>query len=487
MASSRVVRVRPVEGRVGLEAAPQVLRDGIAEIQAELEVSPEFPPDVEAAAAEAVANPRLPDLDRTDLPMVTIDPAGAMDLDQALYLARTDDGGYVLYYAIADLASFITPGDPVDVEAHQRGQTLYGADSRIPLHPTSISEGGGSLLPDQVRPSLLWTITMDGEGGRTDVEVERARVRSRAQLDYTGVQKLIDDGTADESLMLLKEVGELRLKREQARGGVSLPLPEQEVDTAGSEWELSYRDLLPVEEWNAQMSLLTGFAAASLMMYARVGFLRTLPPPAPRDVQRLHRTAHALGIEWPAELLFPDFIRGLDVAKPQHAAMIAACTRLLRGSGYVAFDGETPAQPLHSALNAEYAHVTAPLRRLGDRYASEICVALCAGTEVPDWVRAALPDLARTMQESSQRANRYERMVLDLVEAGLLQHRVGESFAAVVVEVNEKDPTRGVVTVADPAVEAPVVSASDIPLGIDVRVRLTTADVEHRKVEFTLE
>ena len=162
--------------------------------------------------------------------MVTIDPAGAKDLDQALHLARTDDGGYVLHYAIADLAAFITPGDPVDVEAHKRGQTLYGADSRIPLHPTSISEDGGSLLPDQVRPALLWTVTMDGEGARTDVEVERARVRSRAQLDYPGVQQQIDDGTADESLMLLKEVGELRLKREQARGGVSLPLPEQEVE-----------------------------------------------------------------------------------------------------------------------------------------------------------------------------------------------------------------------------------------------------------------
>jgi exoribonuclease R len=234
------------------------------------------------------------------------------------------------------------------------------------------------------------------------------------------------------------------------------------------------------------MSLLTGFAAASLMMYARVGFLRTLPPPDPRDLQRLHRTAHALAVDWPAEQLFPDFIRSLDPAKPQHAAMISACTRLLRGSGYVAFDGETPAQPLHSALNTEYAHVTAPLRRLGDRYASEICVSLCAGTEVPGWVHAALPDLARNMQESSQRANRYERMVLDLVEAGLLQHRVGESFEAVVVDVNDKEPTRGVVTVEDPAVEAPVVSATDLPLGTEVRVRLTTADVAQRKVEFTL-
>jgi exoribonuclease R len=418
--------------------------------------------------------------------MVTIDPAGSMDLDQALHLARTGSGGYVLHYAIADLAAFITPGDPVDVEAHKRGQTLYGADSRIPLHPTAISEGGGSLLPDQVRPALLWSITLDGEGARTDVQVERARVRSRAKMDYPGVQKVIDDGTADESLMLLKEVGELRLKREAARGGISLPLPEQEVDTSGPDWELSYRDLLPVEEWNAQMSLLTGFAAASLMMYARVGFLRTLPPADPRDLQRLHRTAHALNIDWPAELLFPDFIRRLDPAKPQHAAMISASTRVLRGAGYVAFDGETPAQPLHSALNAEYAHVTAPLRRLGDRYASEVCVALCAGTEVPDWVHAALPGLAKVMQETGQRASRYERMVLDLVEAGLLQHRVGESFPAVVVEVNDKDRTRGTVTVAEPAIEAPVVSASEIPLGTDVRVRLTTADLAQRKVEFTL-
>jgi exoribonuclease R len=482
MSSSRVVRVRPAEDGV----PPQVLRDGIAAIQRELEVTPEFPPEVEAAAAQAVANPRLPDLDRTDLPLITIDPAGAQDLDQALHLERDGDG-YVLHYAIADLAAFITPGDPVDLEAHQRGQTLYGADSRIPLHPTAISEAGGSLLPDQVRPALLWTIRLDAEGARTDVEVERALVRSRAQLDYPGAQQAIDDGSADESLSLLKVVGDLRLGREAARGGISLPLPEQEVDTAGAEWSLEYRSQLPVEQWNAQMSLLTGFAAASLMMYARVGFLRTLPPPDPRDVQRLHRTAHALGIDWPAELLYPDFIRTLDASKPTGAAMISACTRLLRGAGYVAFDGETPGQPLHSGLNAEYAHVTAPLRRLGDRYASEICVALCAGEEVPDWVHAALPELGQEMQTSSQKANTYGRMVLDLVEAGLLQHRVGESFEGVVVDVSEKEPTRGTLTIADPAVEAPVVSASELPLGTDVRARLTTADVSRRKVEFTLE
>ena len=108
--------------------------------------------------------------------------------------------------------------------------------------------------------------------------------------------------------------------------------------------------------------------------------------------------------------------------------MIVACTRLLRGSGYVAFDGEVPAEPQHAALAAEYAHVTAPLRRLGDRYAGEVCLALCAGDEVPDWVLAALPRPAEDDAASpAQRARRYERMVLDLVEAGLLAHRVGES------------------------------------------------------------
>lgn len=487
MWGNRVVTVRPpLEGPEPAHGvAADTLRAGISQIQAELEVSPEFPPEVEAAAAEAAASPRLPGLDRTDLPMVTIDPPGSMDLDQALHLARDGDG-YVLSYAIADVGAFITPGDPVDVEAHTRGQTLYGADSKVPLHPKVLSEDAASLLPDQVRPALLWTIRLDADGSRTDVQVERARVRSTARLSYQEAQDAIDDGSATESLQLLKEVGLLRLGREAARGGISLPTLEQEVHVADDRFHLEFRDLLPVEGWNAQMSLLTGFAAASLMVYARVGLLRTLPDPDHRDVQRLHRTARALGIEWPAELLYADLIRELDPTQPDEAALIVSSTRLLRGSGYVAFDGEVPAEPRHAGLAAEYAHVTAPLRRLADRYASEVCVALCAGDEVPEWVHAALPDLPSTMQRTGQLANRYERMVLDLVEAGVLQTRVGEAFEGVVVAVDDKEPTRGTVTVREPAVEARLVSASPLPLGTEAQVRLTTADVGARKVEFTL-
>jgi VacB/RNase II family 3'-5' exoribonuclease len=482
MPSNRVVKVRST----GDSVSAQEMRDGIAAIQQELKVSAQFPAEVERAAAEAAAAPRLPQLDRTDIPFVTIDPESARDLDQAMHIERSGDG-YVVHYAIADVGAFVTPGDPVDVEANRRGETLYGADSKVPLHPTALSEGAASLLPDEVRPALLWTIQVDDTGEGTDVQVERALVRSRAKLSYEGVQADLDAGRAPELIDLLREVGELRLAREAARGGVSLPLPEQElVENGDGHWELEFRRLTPVETWNAQISLLTGMAAASLMVYARVGVLRTLPPADPRDVQRLHRTARALGIEWPAEQLYPDFIRSLDPSLPTHAAMIVACTRLLRGAGYVTFNGELPEQAQHSALASEYAHVTAPLRRLADRYAGEICVALCAGTDVPEWVVAAMHELPDTMAGSGRRANQYENAIVDLCEAELLHDRVGERFDAVVVDLDEKDKRRGDITIQDPAIEATVTGSRDLPLGEEVSVELVEADPRTRKVGFRL-
>jgi exoribonuclease R len=200
-----------------LNADGDTLRVGIAAIQKDLGLVPEFPDDVERAAAQAAGQPRLPELDRTDIPFVTIDPATSMDLDQALHIER-DGRGYVVHYAIADVAAFVAPGDPVDVEANRRGETLYAADSKIPLHPQALSEGAASLLPDANRPALLWTIKVDADGEGTDVDVVRALVRSRAKLDYAGVQKQVDAGTADEVFTLLGEVGELRKKREAARG-----------------------------------------------------------------------------------------------------------------------------------------------------------------------------------------------------------------------------------------------------------------------------
>ena len=473
--ASRVVRAQTADGKV--------LEDGVRAIQRELGLNPDFPPEVLEAARSAVQRAVMPDLDCTDVPFVTLDPADAMDLDQALHIERAGEG-YVVHYAIADIAAFVEADGPIDREAHRRGETLYGADTRVPLHPPVLSEYAASLLPGEVRPALVWSIRLDEKGEGIDVDVRRARVRSRARFDYASVQEQIDAGTQDELWTLLREVGELRIKREQIRGGINLPLPEQEIVVEGDRWSIRFRAPLPVEEWNSQISLLTGMAAAHLMLYAEVGVLRTLPQADHHVVQRLHRTALALGIPWPAEQLYPDFVRGLDASRSEHAAMIAACTQLLRGASYIGFEDAVPEHPEHAALASEYAHVTAPLRRLVDRYGGEVCVSLCADREVPEWVRAKLPELPKTMDESARRAGQYEHAILALAEAGVLAPLVGETFTGVVTEVQRGEPTAGAVLVRDPAVEAKVYGSAPLPLGEEIRVRLVEADVATRVVRF---
>ncbi|MEO6227832.1 MAG: RNB domain-containing ribonuclease [Thermomonas sp.] len=460
------------------------IAQGIADIKREQGLPLAFPPEVEAVAVRVAAAPRLPELDRTDIALVTIDPVGSMDLDQAMFV-ECIPAGYRVYYAIADVAAFVAPGDAVDLEANTRGETLYGADSKVPLHPPVLSEGAASLLPDALRPALLWTIDLDAAGETTAIDVRRARVRSRARLDYASLQARIDAGQAEPMWGVLRQIGQVRKQREEARGGVSLSLPEQEISIGeDGQWTLAFRARLPVEDWNEQISLLTGMAAAKLMIDGRVGVLRTLPTPEDWAIERLRRTAAALGIAWPQSLLYPDFIRSLDPAQPRNIAMMTACTTVLRGAGYVAFNGTLPAQPMHWPLAAEYAHATAPLRRLVDRYVGETCVALCAGHPVPDWVLAAMPGVPATMSAADRRASRFERAVLDLAESVTMAAHVGETFDASIVEVQSNDARQGVVMLRDSAIESAVSGSTSLPLGASVKVQLVEADPAKRSTKF---
>nr|WP_210737330.1 RNB domain-containing ribonuclease [Cellulomonas hominis] len=455
-------------------------------MRAELGVPDGFPAEVLAEVARVTgAGPSGSRDDATGVPFVTIDPEGSRDLDQAVHLERRGPG-YRLRYAIADVAAWVRPGGALDAEARRRVVTLYAPDGRVPLHPPALSEGAASLLPGQDAPALLWDVDLDADGEPTAVRVGRALVRSRAQLTYAGAQRALDDGTADGTLTLLREVGRLRQAAEVARGGLTLPTPDQEVEVdARGRWTLTSRATLPVEEWNAQVSLLTGMCAARIMLDGRVGVLRTLPPADPRDVERLRRSARALGVPWPDGADHATVVRALDAAVPAQAALLTEATTLLRGAAYVAFDGEVPAQAQHAAIAAPYAHATAPLRRLVDRFVGETCVALAAGAEVPEPVRAALPALPELMAAGDRRASAYERGSVDLVEAALLAGRVGEEFDAVVVDVRD-DGASGVVQLREPPVRGRVVGEA-LPLGTDVRVRLAEASVAGRTVRFVLD
>ena len=528
-------------------APPAEVAQTLDALRAHYEVPTAFPPEA-LAEAEAAAGAwaqdgpaRLLDdgaRDARDLELVTIDPPGSMDLDQAVLLERlpaqadhadqadtaAGEAGdapepaavYRVHYAIASLATFVTPGGALDAELRRRGETIYAPDAATPLHPEVLSHGAASLLQDAERPACLWTIDLDERGEVVSAHVERALVRSRARLSYAQVQAAIDgQGALPQEAPadlpeLLAEIGRLRLEREAARGGISMTTPEQVVEATGAEqasesagpagdegaaeetgpagYRLAYRVPVPAEQYNAQISLLTGMCAARIMVECGVGILRTLPPARPEDYARLRRVAAALGIDWPAAQPYPELVRGLDHAIPAHAAFMEQAMSLFRGSGYLAFgvggvgvpaedEASDAEEAVHSAIAARYAHVTAPLRRLVDRYGEEVCIAACAQAPVPEWVLQALPDLPGVMEQTGKRARAIGRGALTALEALVLRGHEGEVFDGVIT--SERDG-RGELVLAEPAVVTEIragkkASDGDLPVGERVRVRLLSA------------
>ncbi|MBB1483694.1 RNB domain-containing ribonuclease [Tessaracoccus sp. MC1865] len=462
---------------------PESLREAIQLLQERLEMPLHFTDEVVADAELAARQSTDDHADFTHVEFVTIDPPTSKDLDQAIQIER-EGAGYLVRYAISDVPHFVRPGTALEAETHRRGMTKYAPSARIPLHPAVISEDAGSLLADgKPRPAFVWELHLDAGGEVVDVGLTRALVESRAKLNYEGVQADFDGGTPHASIALLPEVGKLRQQLEIERGGVSLNLPDQEIVERDGTWELEFRALVPVENWNAQISLMTGFAAAQTMLTGKVGVLRTLPPAEEWSLQKLRRAVRSLGVPWPKEMPYPEFVRSLSPKDPRQLAALTKCTMLFRGAGYLAFDGEVPDENLlHAALAAPYAHTTAPLRRLVDRYVLAICHALINGLEVPQWARDGLAALPEEMAETGRSARAYERGVIDLTEGLVLSNRVGAIFTGVVTDVDPKTHV-GTVQIAEPAVELRVpAKASEV--GSEVRVRVDKVDV--RKGQVTL-
>ncbi|NYJ74369.1 RNB domain-containing ribonuclease [Allobranchiibius huperziae] len=461
-------------------ADPGPLEQAFTAIRAEHKLSPDYPQPALAEAEKAATATTLPERDETAVPFFTIDPPGSTDLDQAMYLERTDDG-YRVRYAIADVAAYVVPGGALDQETRARGETVYLPDMRVPLHPTVLSEDAASLLPDQVRGAYVWDIELDASGDVRAAQVYLARVRSIARLDYDGVQQQIG-ADAPDGLRLLKEIGELRIALQRKRGGADLPMPEQEVqqDEDGT-YRLQFRPPVPSEDWNAQISLLAGMCAATMMLEAKVGILRTMPAPPQDAIDTFRRRAEALGITWPRGQAYGEFIAGLDRTDPKHLALIHDATSLFRGAGYTPFDGQVPAETEQAAVAAPYAHVTAPLRRLVDRFGLAICEAVSSGQAPPDWARQALPTLPDIMRSRDQVASAVGHACDDAVEAAVLSARVGETFEAVVVARNDKAIQ---VQLRDIAVLASC--PGDAAPGDVVRVVLVATDVGAHTVTFRL-
>ncbi|MCP3729823.1 RNB domain-containing ribonuclease [Sphingomonas sp. MG17] len=447
------------------------LADGLAAIRTEFQVPAGFPAEVLAAAETAARRVPGEHDDWTARRFVTLDPASATDLDQAFSIeaAGTD---LILHYAIADVAWFVEDGGAIDAEGWSRGETLYLPDGKAGLYPPVLAEGAASLLPDGPRPAVVFSVRVRPDGGVKLDAATRAVVRSRAKLAYASVRDTdLPEGFAELSA---------RIQRAEAeRGAARVDPPEQELARAANgSLTLAFRARHASEGQNAALSLACNMAVADALQAHGTGLFRVMEEPNDGAVRRLRLTARALGIDWPQQATLTQFERTLDAARPRDAALMLAIRRAGNGAGYRPFRaGETP---WHAAVAAPYAHATAPLRRLADRYVVQAALAVANGRAVPEPVEAAFARLPKVMARADALAGRIDRAVIDMAEAVMLTGREGEMFAAAVTDIGERGAA---IQLRDLPVTARVDDSGLTP-GDSLNVRLALAEPARRSIAF---
>lgn len=448
----------------------RLLSDGLASIRGQFKVPAGFPPAVDAAAQASAQRAPSEHKDRTGEAFVTLDPASSTDLDQAFTIEATGND-LLLHYAIADVAWFVSDNDPIDAEAWTRGETLYLPDGKSGLYPRVLSEGAASLLPDGPRPAVVFTTRVAPDGAVSLEGAERAVIQSRAKLAYeTATEGQLPAGFAELSSRITAA--------EALRGAARVDPPEQEVDAADGHFNLVLRPQSLSEQRNAALSLATNLAVADALYAARTGLFRVMAGPDDRAVARLRHIAEALGLTWAAQLSLQDFEKTLDPQAPNAAAFMLAIRRAGNGASYVPY--QEGVRPWHAAMAATYCHMTAPLRRLADRYVVRAALAVVNAQAVPPEVTAAFERLGPVMGKADARASQIERAVIDLAEAAMLSGREGESFAAVVTDVDEVGAR---MQLCDVPVLARVTAHSVSP-GEKLTVRLVSADPVKRQISF---
>ncbi|MGM1323950.1 RNB domain-containing ribonuclease [Corynebacterium macclintockiae] len=469
-------------------------------IAEEFELPEHFPEDVHAEALHATDRYADQRRDLLDVPFVTIDPAGSMDLDQAVNIqdAPGGSGGGVdpadgaarwrVRYAIADVAAFVDPAGALMAESLQRGQTMYLPDEPTRLHPAELSEGSASLLPDQTRPAVVWDILLRADGEVAECTVYRALIRSVKRFDYTEVEADMKRGTLHPAIAQLPDVGRARQSSDLRRKAINLRLPSISVERTESDdgterYVLDIDERLEMNDFNSELSLLAGMCAGEMMVRAGVGILRTLPPAGDKEIAAFDNGARALGFDRSGRSI-GELLADIDASTPRGMALMRDAQSLLRGAGYQHFGlvgGDADAEPsIHAGIGGHYAHVTAPLRRLVDRFATEVCLAIANSQPIPEWVTANVDQVLSTMKSSGQTASAVDRACLNLTEAVVLQPWVGQNFNATVLHSDGAD--KGKILVEQPPILTTCVGGPDE--ASTVKVTLVIAEPAARKVRF---
>jgi ribonuclease R len=452
VAPGDMVRARLVHGRpLALPEARVVERFGAADdprtitpaVAAQFELPVDFPaPALDRAGTLRPATRRGRE-DLRDLPLVTIDGEDARDFDDAVWAERDDaasnPGGFRLVVAIADVAWYVRPDDPIDAEALRRGNSVYFPDRALHMLPERLANDLCSLKPDVDRPCLAADLRIDRHGRIREARIRRALMRSRARLTYTQVQAARDgapDAVAerlwDTTLAPLFEVYAVLRRAREKRGAIDIELPERRVifDDAGAPVAIRPRPQLESNKLIEECMIAANVAVATALSQAKAPILyRVHDKPDPTKLDALADYLERLGIPWSRTAGRPgDFTRLLrSVADPALYESLAGF--VLRCQAQAVY---SPHNIGHFGLNLRcYTHFTSPIRRYSDLVVHRALIRvfeLGPGGERRPADVAVLEKLGQHLSQRERTAMEAEREALQRFIAMVMRQQIGARF-----------------------------------------------------------
>ena len=404
----------------------------------------DFPDDVmaQADAAKPVGLKGREDL--RDLPLITIDPSDARDHDDACYAHADEDpkneGGHVVWVAIADVAAYVTPGSALDREARKRGNSTYFPDRVVPMLPDRLSGDLCSLHEGVPRACIAVRMVLDAAGNKIGHSFHRGLMRSPASLHYEEVQDAIDGAPNDRTGPLLDPVlkpiyaAYAALKAARAeRQPLDLDLPERriELDKDGTVKSVNFKDRLDAHRLIEEFMVLANVAAAETLLSKKTPLLyRIHEEPSPAKLDALRETAQAAGYTLAkGQVLHTRHLNKLlnDAAGTDDAELINLSTLRSMTQAYYG-----PAHIGHFGLALRsYAHFTSPIRRYADLIVHRALIT-AHGWGNDGLSQHDIEDIEQTgahISDTERRSMMAERDTTDRYLASYLSERVGNEFS----------------------------------------------------------
>ena len=426
-------------------------------------------------------------MDLRALPIFTIDSAETKDIDDAISLTRTSDGGFELGVHIADVSNYVKPGTELDNEAFSRATSVYYADQVVPMLPKALSNGICSLNENELRLAFSCLMRLDKGGDLTDYRFVKSIIRSRVKGVYSEINALLA-GTADaeikakyadviDQLPAMKELYGHRARLRRERGCMDIESGEVKLilDENGRCIDVKKRTSGESESMIEEFMLLANQCAAHFARVKQIPFVyRVHEEPNAEKLERLHALLQACGIN-------DHFAKDVPIPKE-----LSAILEGVRGTPYEQIINTGMLRCMSKALYEEkpkghyglvlkdYAHFTSPIRRYPDLAIHRIMTDLLKGTEKETMILRYTDFAERASKQSSEReviAMQIERKAEDCYKAEYARRHLGECYEGTISGVTQ----RGLFIELDNGVEGFVPASSLTPSGTSLTegVRLT--------------